>query len=86
MPNLSNDVSMYSPDNLHSIVENKLMSSISSNSAAVDLFGGETSVEKKYIVNTIDYNHEFKSLEIEHIGECAEVPFNATWCSVIAGS
>ena len=86
--NLSNDAAMYSPGVLHSIARNNLMNSISSNSVAVGLSGEtEKGVEQKFIVHTIDHDYEFKFLEIEHIGECAEVSFNANaWFSVIAGN
>ena len=44
-------------------------------------------VEQTKYVHTIDHDHEFEFLEIGHIGEWAEVPFNAkAWCSVITGS
>ena len=85
---LLNDAAMYLPGALHSIAHNNSTNAISSNSVAVDLSGEtETGVEQKFIVHTIDHDHEFEFLEIGHIGECAEVPFNVkAWCSIIAGS
>ena len=78
---------MYLPGALHSIAQNNSTNLISSNSAAVDLSGEtKTGIEQTFIVHMIDHDHVLEFLEIRHIGECAEVLFNAkAWCSVIAG-